>query len=193
MSVFYQTIRGAIRTGDVFAFSGKGRVSEVIKWRTGSPYSHVGVALRIPEYDAVMLCESTTLSDLPNVLTGNRVRGAGLYFLRQRLRSYDGEVWWVRQKAVTLGDLHNRARQKALEWCREETPYDSVQACGAGVDWWDGLFGNEPDFSALFCSELVARFHQIAGNLDQGFNPSEATPGDVVAFDFLEAPVKVAT
>jgi hypothetical protein len=50
-------------------------------------------------------------------------------------------------------------------------------------------FENAPDYSSLFCSEMVARAFEIAG-LFEG-NPSEQTPRDVVEFGFLADRVQI--
>ena len=42
----YRGLRKAMRAGDVIAFGGKGRFSEIIKFATRAPVSHVGVVLQ---------------------------------------------------------------------------------------------------------------------------------------------------
>ena len=194
----YGEIRPLLSTGDVIAFSGKGRVSELIKWRTGSRYSHVGFVYRSPTAfhdEVVFLAESTTLSNVPDAVFGQLLRGVQLAPLSQRLARTDGEAWWL---PIKFNNLSGEARVAAVtemwRWIRERRPYDHVQAMGAGVDWWDKLgMGNEPDFSSLFCSEMVSRFHQLLGLLPKERNASEDTPADVCAFPHLGEPVSIKT
>ena len=56
----YEEARANIQTGDIVLFSGKGGISSAIKWFTRSGWSHVGMALRVEEFDTVLLWESTT-------------------------------------------------------------------------------------------------------------------------------------
>ena len=189
----YQEFRPEMKTGDVIAFSGKGRVSEIIKWKTGSPYSHVALVLSTDLGGAfggvnVLVIESTTLNNLPDVKTGELIKGVQMQWLSKRLQTYDGAAWWGRvTEEITPCGLHNMEA-----WVRkkhaERTPYDSIQAIGAGVDLLDWMPGieNEPDFNSLFCSELVACAWQAAGLLDEDINASEMTPADIMKLPFIE-------
>ncbi len=86
----YRRLRRDKRPGVVIAFGGKGRFSEIIKFATRSPVSHVGVILQTAALTETgdrffnMLIESTQIADFSGV-TINR--------LSDRLRAYDGEVW----------------------------------------------------------------------------------------------------
>ena len=193
----YEARRHEFQSGDLIAFNGKGRVSELIKWRTDSPYSHVGVIYRThlnpgrDGGDTVLLAESTTMSEVPGYFTGRRHRGAQIVPLSARLRRCNGKAWHLPLHKRPEPEKMLLGRHKILEWIREEVPYDTIQAMGAGIDWWDFLFENEPDLSSLFCSELVARFYQICGLIEDDVNPSEQTPADVCGYEFLGAPVEI--
>ena len=185
----YEECRGRMSTGDVIAFSGKGRVSEIIKWKTGSPFSHVGMVLDTDMQGgigkAVLLIESTSLNNISDASHGELLKGVQMHFLSNRLGSYDGKAWWFPLK----NKLSNHGAHNMQQWLRkkhdERTPYDTIQAIGAGADLFDWIPGlqTEPDFSSLFCSELVTRALQIAGVVCEGVNPSEQTPADVVGFE----------
>lgn len=193
MSKYNQEYRACMKTGDVIAFSGKGRLSEIIKWKTGSQYSHVGLVVATDMQEgfgqSVLITESTTLTNLPDATTGEFIKGVQMQWLSQRLDAYDGQAWWGQVKRpLTQFSILNMTK-----WIRhkhaERTPYDSVQAIGAGLDFFDKMIpgvANEPDFSSLFCSEYVMRAWQIAGLVDETVNPSEMTPADVMAQPFLE-------
>ena len=190
----YESFRAQMKTGDVLAFSGKSRTSRLIRWATRSPYSHVGLlwVARLPGGfgQSVMLIESTTLVDLPDAVTRRMHKGVQLHFASQRIAAYPGKVWWV-----PLREPLKPAQQRRMErWLREthcrQVAYDRAQALGAAFDLFDSLgLANEPDFSALFCSELVARALQVAGLVDASMNPSELTPHDVVQLPCFRPPV----
>ncbi len=67
----YARARESIDSLDLVLFSGKGFVSSGIKIATRSRWSHVGVVWRIPNPDFVVLIESTTLSKVPDIQSGN--------------------------------------------------------------------------------------------------------------------------
>src|SRR4051812_24347410 len=44
----YSEVKDRVRTGDVFLFQGRRWYSRIIRRHTESPYSHVGIAHRVP-------------------------------------------------------------------------------------------------------------------------------------------------
>ena len=183
----YQQYRTEMKTGDVIAFSGKGQFSDLIKWKTKSNISHVGMVLdtnmSMGIGRSVMLIESTTLINSPDAVTKSMRKGVQMQWLSSRLHSYDGEAYWH----PLLDPIPREKRLVMQHWLRSthknQIPYDTVQAMGAGMDFFDSLgFANETDLSKLFCSELVTKALQIAGVIDGGINPSEQTPADVLKF-----------
>jgi hypothetical protein len=192
----YEGARDGMRTGDLVAFGGKGRISGLIKLITRSLVSHVGLVLRadfsLGKEESVMLIESTTLTNLPDMATGHLIKGVQMHWLSTRLSAHEGEAWWHPLKTPLAA---GRA-EEMTRWLRkahaQQLPYDTIQAIGAGVDFWDGLgLTNDPDFSRLFCSELCARALQIAGRLPQDLNPSEETPASLLARDIFQAGVEL--
>lgn len=191
----YQDIRQSLKTGDVIAFSGKGRVSEIIKWRTNSEYSHVGVVLDTTVNElgkTIFLVESTSLINIPDEITKELWKGVQIHILSNRLKSYDGKAWVLPLKYP----LKEQKKIEMQRWLRsiheEKIPYDTIQAIGAGADLLDRLgLVNQPDFSSLFCSELVTKALQIADVVPPCINPSEATPADVAKFSCFDIPIGI--
>jgi hypothetical protein len=190
----YEQSREQMKTGDVIAFSGKAGFSSLIKWATNSPYSHVGMVLTAHLGggfgESVLIIESTTETDLTDVDNRQVIKGVQLHWLSKRIKMYEGEVFWVPLK----DPLPPEGSVEMEAWLRkthnQKVPYDSVQVMGAGLDLFERLgLGNQPDFSKLFCSELVARALQIAGVVDPNLSASEQTPKDVVDFPCLQAPI----
>lgn len=183
-----------MKTGDAIAFSGKAGFSNLIKWVTKSLYSHVGLVLTARLGGgfgpSVLIVESTTETDLTDVYNRQVIKGVQLHWLSKRIQMYDGEVFWVPLKEP----LPTEGKTQMEAWLREthnqRVPYDSVQVMGAGLDLFDRLgLHNQPDFSKLFCSELVTRALQIASAIDFSINPSEQTPKNVVDFPCFHAPI----
>lgn len=190
----YVQHRNKMKFGDVIAFSGNGLVSSGIKITTGSNISHVGMV-----YDVmgrfgdrrIMMMESTTLNDAPDAIHGGFIKGVQVHFLGQILKRYDGEVFWCQ-----LNQDISEDNQKSMEtWLSkkhaEKTPYDNCQVMGAGLDIFDavGIGNNCPDFSKLFCSEMIAKAYKTGGLWDG--NPSEVTPADIMEWDILESPIRI--
>jgi len=87
----YHELRDELKTGDLILFSGKGAISNVIKLFSGGKWSHVGMVLRVPALDdAVLLWESTTLSDIPDIESELPTKGVQVVPLSQRLSKYRG-------------------------------------------------------------------------------------------------------
>ncbi len=162
----YAQLRPKMQTGDLILFSGKSRTSAGIKWFTDSRWSHVGMVVRLEDWDIVLLWESTTLTDLRDVITGKARRGVQLVCLSDRIAGYDGEVS-IRHLQVE----RTPSMQSALVALRDDLkgrPYeaDKVELLKAS---YDGPLGeNREDLSSLFCSELIAETYQRMGLLPSG-------------------------
>ncbi len=173
----YEEIRKSLKTGDIVLFSGKGGISAGIKWATLSRWSHVGMVLKLEEYDFVTIWESTTLSNLKDLISGKCRKGVQLVPLSSRVNKYEGEIA-VRQLSgvsFTANDVKN-----LMEFRKQMTgkPYeeDMIELIKAA---YDGPFGhNEEDLSSLFCSELVAEAYQRLGLLSEKKPSNEYTPAD---------------
>jgi len=170
----YREIRPHLDTGDLVLFSGKGGISAGIKWFTGCGWSHLGMVLRLDAWDIVLLWETTTLSPLPDIRSGQARQGVQLSPLSERIKTYDGAVA-IRHLAVE----RTPAMLEALRMFREEVkqrPYeeDKVELLRSA---YDGPLGdNAEDLSSLFCSELVAEAYQRMGLLPEEPASNEYTP-----------------
>jgi hypothetical protein len=172
----YEEIRTKIDTGDIFLFSGKGFISAGIKLLTKSKWSHLGMALRLPEYDTVLIWESTTLNDLLDVETGKARKGVQLNLLSERIRTYDGKVGYRKLIAhKTPGMLKELLdfRKEVKNRPYEKSELELIRSA------YDGYFGkNKENLSSLFCSELVAEAYQRMNLLSEALPSNEYTPKD---------------
>lgn len=178
MPATYAEIRPSLKTGDILLFSGKGMVSGLIRRLTNSKWSHVGMVVRVPEFDMVLSWESTALATVRDVETLQKHRGVQLVGLRDRLALYDGEVQ-VRQLAHPIG-AESLAALGAFRSEVSGRPYEQskIELLKSVWDGWGGH--NEEDLSSLFCSELVAEAYQRMGLL----------PGDPPSNEFVPADFK---
>ena len=141
------------------------------------------MVVRVQDVDAVLLWESTTLSNVSDVETGQLRKGVQLVSLSQRIAAYRGRVavrrlMGVRRENRMLKAL-TRLRRELARRPYEESELELLRAA------WDGpRSGNTEDLSSLFCSELVAEAYQTMGLLPDDpdhprYQPSnEFTPGD---------------
>ncbi|MEM8845370.1 MAG: hypothetical protein AAGB35_10065 [Pseudomonadota bacterium] len=191
----YSDIRGSLKTGDMIAFSGNGLISNLIKWKTNSPISHVAIVLSTQTSDLgdfVFICESTTLTTTADAITKELWQGVQIQLLSSRINHYDGDIYIH----PLTNHLSDQSKQTMVQWLRkkhqDKTPYDSKQALGSGLDLFDSIVGeNTPDFSSLFCSELVTKALQLGGAVSTQLNPSEMTPVDCTEFSCFDQPTRI--
>jgi len=178
----YTQIRNKLDTGDIVLFSGKGGISAGIKWFTTSKWSHVGMVVRLPDWNMVLLWESTTLSNVADVIDGKAKQGVQLVALSERLRTYGGEAAIRRlsvKRTATMNNALMRLRQEVKGRPYEESKVELVKAAYDG--WWGE---NTENLSSLFCSELVAEAYQRMGllsNSKSALPSNEFTPKDFSA------------
>lgn len=90
--ISYQDARKNMKPGDVVAFGGSSAFSKLIKFTTRSHVSHVGIVMQTQMLDENsgrffnQVMESTILDEFA---------GVTLSRFSERLRDYDGEVWWL--------------------------------------------------------------------------------------------------
>lgn len=174
----YLDIRNDLRTGDVLLFDGKGWVSAGIKWMqrrfgfVGWKWSHVGLVVRIPRFDTVFLFESTTLSCVEDVVSGQSKQGPQLVALSERIKVYPGEIS-VRQLTHPLSE--DFIIDKFVEFRREVKDRNYEEDKLELVSSLSPALGSEEDLSSLFCSEMVAEQYQRWGLLPE---PPEGLPSN---------------
>ena len=176
ITVEYDATRKRINTGDIILFSGKGGISNTIKWFTGSDWSHVGMAMRLPRYDLVLLWESTTLGDIKEYDSDKLVNGVRLVVLSEAVKKYDGKIV-VRHLDIECSDAMLDALWRFRDQVRgrpyERNKLELIRSA------YDGVWGeNTEDLSSIFCSELIAETYQVMGLLPETPASNEYTPND---------------
>jgi hypothetical protein len=177
----------------VIAFSGKGNISEVIKWATRSHISHVGVVFEskvvindtAQEGVIVDVMESTTLS--MNKQNSQVISGVRRNRLSDYIKYYEGNMWWLPLSNTARVNLRLDAFINFLLH-NDKKEYDVPQAIMSAIDLLDRvpiLFNttaNVEDFSKFFCSELISAALEAAGVI-KSINASEVTPIDLCMFN----------
>ena len=192
----YKVIRKEMQPGDVIAFSGKGNVSDIIKWATRSQVSHVGIVFesKVVLDDTaqkgiiVDVMESTTLQLKKEA--SKAISGVQRNRLSDHITYYNGNIWWLPLKSTIRSKMNMVALTDFLLHS-ENKEYDVPQAIMSAIDVLDktpllgSLTCNVEDFSKFFCSELVAAALE-AGNAIKSLNASEVTPIDLCMFSIYE-------
>jgi hypothetical protein len=175
-TLVYSDIREQVRTGDVLLFQGTSLLSRVIRWGSGSNYSHAGFAAW---WDRRLLVFQAS------------GRGAEVLPMSSAVDAYDGQVDWFALKpkyrlssdceqqlvthAVTLlGRAYSKSGLVALMWRMAQ-----------------GRFRGRPDPStcpdSLFCSQYVSYcFRMVGPDLVLGTDDGSTSPADLSTSPLLE-------
>ncbi|WP_304232015.1 YiiX/YebB-like N1pC/P60 family cysteine hydrolase [Jiulongibacter sediminis] len=91
----YNEIRSELQTGDFLFFSGDHWLSSLIRRRSRSAWSHVGIVIRLEELDRIFLIES---------VLENGIRMVPMSFVFKdydgHQKPYAGRVGWTRHKEI---------------------------------------------------------------------------------------------
>jgi hypothetical protein len=185
--VDYRDIRADLRTGDLLLFGGRTWFSHLVEAFSDSPWSHVGMVMRLPQYDFVCLYEATALHDLQDLDTQTVHDGVQLVPLSQRVRSYHGDISYRKLHGFELNDTHHHQLLKLRHTFRgrpwEKNNLELIRAM------WASIVGpsrhGRVDLSSFFCSELVSKCYQTLGLLDSG--PQARPCDEYVPADFSSA------
>lgn len=179
----YEDIRSELKTGDILLFSGKGGVSDGIKFFTLSRYSHVGMVYKFADpldpQGSVFCWESTTLINLKDADTGKLTKGVQRVELSERLERCFAKGYEISVRPLSKALTEDMV--KALNTFRHEVSgrkYETnkIELLKAA---YEGIFGeNKEDLSSLFCSELVAEAYQKMGLLTEELPSNEYIPKD---------------
>lgn len=165
----YTALRPHLRSGDLFFCSGQYLVSRAIRKMTGSPWSHVGIIIRAPKIDRVLLLES--------------VEDMGVRFapLSKYLDDYDNSRPYRGDMVVArVGGLKQADIPKVAEFGVDELtrPYDKDEIAKIVARIALGLGRQERDREYI-CSELVFECFAHAG-MGFAYNPGGfISPEDV--------------
>lgn len=177
MTIDYETYRKDIETFDIVLFKGTGIVSNVICRVTNSHFSHVGLAVRLEQFDQLLVFESTTLSNVKDVKTDTFIKGVQLVPLSSRVATYEGEIWVQEVEGPRTNWMERTLAGIIREY--HGVPYEEskFELLAAAVDRYP-MFLNEPDCSSIFCSEIGAMVLQGVEIMEKGTSPNEFTPDD---------------
>lgn len=172
----YEEVRPLLATGDLLLFGGKSTLCRRIQRLTRSPWSHVGLILKIEALDLVLLWEASGVGDMVDLDTGKKAPGVRLIALSEWIARYGEEIALRRLLVERTPEM-----LAALAAFRREMrgrPYEQNRLELFRASYDGPLGGNHEDLSSLFCSELVAASYQRMGLLPSTPPANEYTPKD---------------
>ena len=179
----YEDVCKEMLPGDLIAFGGTGCISYTIKTVTRSPVSHVGVILSNAIYCGIafaMIAESTSLDDVDTI-------GVQFNRLSDRIKGYEGSVWWLPLADDVRATL-NVPDLASFLVSQKGKKYDTYQAVMSAVDF---IPDTDENLDRLFCSEYVVAAWEEGFKKNftarteflRNINASEVTPADILKFD----------
>lgn len=179
-TVKYADIEPRLQTGDILLCHSVMHESIMIEFIEGSPWSHIGMIVRLPQYDYPLLWESTTFDNVKDVLLGKTKNGPMLVPLYERLRT-DIDNLWDPMFAFRLLDMERApAMEQALMKTIQEVhgavfpnELEMLEIVTAGK------LGVNPGHHSMFCSQLFAYT-----SMQLGLLPSSPVPNSYWPVDF---------
>lgn len=207
-----------LRSGDVIAFSGRSRVSRIIRVGTCSRYSHVaGVVMvtretlvslwqakrldaRIPAETVrnwpdqrLVLFEATTLCTADCLLLGRPVRGVQAHDPATRIADYNGRVYRVPLRDDAPFDTDREYAIASYFLTKVGHEYDDWSAVMSATHLLKWLVGSRQQLNKFFCDELVADALKRVSLFPMGAADKNA-PGKflrILLEDYYDEPVRI--
>ena len=190
----YEEVRALVQDGDLLLCSAHDPMSRLIRWATRSPWSHIGIALRVPDIDRVLVLEcvaklgtrAVTLSDFVSRTSGGT-------------HPYPGKILLARHDGIAaqLGNgIIKRLSEYALD--RLGTPFSKLETVKVGLRVAAGrlhvrLPGRLMPDDEFICSEYVAHCFAHVGIKVPWDGLGFVAPADFARADELHAVAQVQT
>jgi len=184
------------KPGDLIVFSGLKIDATLVRWFTGSSYSHATIVLdtnlKGDTKQKIAIAESTSYTSLPDFQNRKCKPGVQIHYLETWLNAYRsyGKAWWVPlSKPLSYEGIENM--QKWLWNLHDrQVRYSCWKSIGAWLKINRYLIDSDcQNIQQIFCSELVTQALQVAGVVDRSIIPCEQTPQETVDFNCFDAPV----
>ncbi|HEU4965358.1 MAG TPA: hypothetical protein VFV52_16145 [Bacilli bacterium] len=165
--VHYQDIVNTLQTGDLLLCHGLEVQSLRIQALEGSMWSHVGMIVKLPEFDEPLLWQSYPLDTIPDVELHKIKAGPMLVPLHTQLVSAVEEM---HDSMFAIRHLNNVERtpemMKAfLDFVNEAHKATFPTEMQMYLEALEGKLGIRAPYSNYFCSELVAETYMRLGLL----------------------------
>lgn len=181
----YEDLKARMKTGDIILFEGEYPISKTIEKLEKCPYSHVGMVIRLDGYDEPLFYESTTLSNLDDLVTDNpdkKLAGPKIVDLFQRLKHYGEEVvpyvapkFAYRSLSVEREGMEDILLQLHKKYYGIADPKEVQMILEVMMGRWLRIKAKKDNF---FCSEWIALAYQELNIVSKKFPYNAYMPKD---------------
>jgi hypothetical protein len=179
--VTYDEIKGSLQTGDLLFCHGIFPEALQVEAMQGSPWSHIGMVVKLPGFEELLFWESTTTQTLPDVVEHRIKTGPMLVTLRERIATDVSEGYDALFAFRLLkGERNDEMLTKLKRFIEEvhDASFPSLERMA--IELLEGkLFHVQAGFSSFFCSELVAETYMRLGIMDRSMPSNSYRPVDL--------------
>ncbi|BBE29925.1 hypothetical protein OSSY52_00660 [Tepiditoga spiralis] len=111
----YNEVKKIMETGDLILFSGQYEMSKLVEKLEECPWSHVAMVVKFDEISEPFLWESTSLTNLKDVLFDDHKKGPKLVELYKRLKSYGNDVTPYKPPIYSFRKLNLKRTSEMLD------------------------------------------------------------------------------
>jgi signal transduction histidine kinase len=167
-AVNYDEVEFRLQTGDIVLFRGL-YLDRDQQPHPSENWTHAGLVVRIPDRDEPLLWESTPLESITDRILGFRKGGPQLVALRERLLTYETDVYAWRPLRVARSPGMIRAmfeyiyKVHRLPFPAQIEVIRRVIQTRFFLRWW----ARRPTYRSIFCTELIAETYMRMGLLPE--------------------------
>jgi len=181
-AVSYDDVAFRFQTGDIVLFKGL-YLDRDQQPHPSENWTHAGLVVKVPERDEPLLWESTPLESITDRILGFRKGGPQLVSLRERLLTYETDVYAWRPLRVARSPEMIRAMFKYI-YKVHRLPFPAqievirrVIQTRFFLRWWP----RKPIYRSIFCTELIAETY-----MRMGLIPETPPASSYLPLDFSE-------
>ncbi|OPY10627.1 MAG: Alkaline phosphatase synthesis sensor protein PhoR [Syntrophaceae bacterium PtaU1.Bin231] len=167
-AVSYDDVEYRLQTGDIVLFKGL-YLDRDQQPHPSENWTHAGLVVKIPERQEPLLWESTPLESITDRILGVRKGGPQLVSLRERLLTYETDVYAWRPLRVARSPEMIRAmfeyiyKVHRLPFPAQIEVIRRVIQTRFFLRWWP----RTPIYRSIFCTELIAETYMRMGLLPE--------------------------
>jgi len=183
-SLEYSAIKDDLATGDIILFHGPSAESEIIEKIDHSPFSHVGIIVRLEgtEHNRPLLWESSEITELTDFETGGKRSGVHLVDLEKVLQhclnhpSKSGKKYTFAWRKLDAGQTENL--KKNFENFMSQVDGRAFPSLAQMAEHFlEGRMEIKSNMRTYFCSELASDTYMNLNLISKEHPPNYYSPG----------------
>lgn len=167
-SVSYDDVEFRLQTGDIVLFKGL-YLDRDMQPHPSENWTHAGLIVKVPGHDEPLLWESTPLESIPDWMLALKKGGPQLVSLKERLLTYETDVYaWRQLRVVRSPDMLRTLysyiyRVHRLPFPSQIEVIRRVIQTRFFLRWWP----RKRRYRSIFCTELIAETYMRLGLLPE--------------------------